>query len=508
MRCRNCTTELWGTPALCPVCGTPTGLKPGPRRPGSAPLSPPTHTPPARQPSGSFNAADLLDPEVLADLPGAPAQPGAPTADLFRASSPQEWAETEPPDWLNSPAPTQPARQGSGQASYATGTFNAVNLFDSEVLAGFSFPGAADSPQAPPQPTLNAADLFDPEVLRGLSFPEDGQATQRPAPMSGSSSGVFRAPSSPLGPPRFSLSPLAPPAGPEAPHQSRPFRGPPPAGDAPEGDAPPVISDQIRRHRGWSIVSDPLPPITPRAKKPSQPLAPPPQGPYPPGAVPPPGARAPTRQQGRRTGRALGGFAIFLLVLVILGGAALFGLMRYQQLQALQPTPPGEGGLLPTVAPKAGYTIYSDRSLAFSLQYPTAWKEQADHDEHDPAYQGDLFSTGAYAALAVGSSLQYSSWSPLHMDTYVLSMAFTIPNVASVQLSTPTSPTIHIAGLDWTAEDCDITGTNGVVIHMTSLALLHHGRGYVIFYYSLQDQSSFYSNSYFDPMLLSFRFLN
>jgi hypothetical protein len=445
-----------------------------------------------------FNASDLLDPAVLADLPGAQAQPGLPAADPFHASSPRAWEETEPPDWLNSPPPTQPARPENGPPPYATGTFNAVNLFDSEALAGLSFPGAPQPPPAPPQPTLNAADLFDPEVLQGLSFPGDGQETQRPAPISGSSSGIFRAPSSPL--------PFSPPSlAPESPHQSRPFRGQPPAEDVTAGLEPPTVSGRIGRHS----VSDPLPPIPPRAKKPSQPLAPAPQGPYAPGVPSPADAQAHAGRQGHKSGRALGGFAIFLLVLVILGAAALFGLTRYQQLQALQPTPPGEGnGPLPTVAPKAGYTIYADHSLAFSLQYPTAWQEQPDHDKNDAAYQGDLFSTGVYAMLEVGSSPKYSSWGPFQIDTYVLNGAFALSGVSNVQLSAPASPTIHIAGLDWTAEDADITFDTGVVIHETSLALIHNGHGYTIFYFALQSEFSTYSSSYFEPMLFSFRFLN
>jgi hypothetical protein len=42
---------------------------------------------------------------------------------------------------------------------------------------------------------------------------------------------------------------------------------------------------------------------------------------------------------------------------------------------------------------------------------------------------------------------------------------------------------------------------------MTSLAIIHQGRGYAIFYFAVQSQFSFYSDSYYEPMLLSFRFL-
>ena len=213
--------------------------------------------------------------------------------------------------------------------------------------------------------------------------------------------------------------------------------------------------------------------------------------------------------KSRRSRPAFAGFIILLIALAVLTVAALFGLYRYQQIMALQPTPvQNTSGTLPTVAPRAGYIIFPDKTLAFSLQYPAEWKEQPDTDLHDAQYRGDLFSSGVYAALEVGSSPKYNSWSPGQINDYVLNSTFFLSHVVGVQLSAPASPTIHIAGLDWTAEDADVTFDTGVVIHMTSLSIIHQGRGYVIFYFAVQSQFSFYSDSYYEPMLLSFRFLS
>ncbi len=221
--------------------------------------------------------------------------------------------------------------------------------------------------------------------------------------------------------------------------------------------------------------------------------------------MPAPAQPAPKSQRSRP---AFAGLISLLIALAVLTIAALFGLYRYQQIMALQPTPiPNTSGTLPTVAPKPGYVIYPDRTLAFSLQYPTQWQRQDDHDEHDAQYRGDLFSSGVYAALEVGSSPKYSSWSPGQINDYILNSTFFLSHVVGVQLSAPASPTIHIAGQDWTAEDADVTFDTGVVIHMTSLAIIHQGRGYAIFYFAVQSQFSFYSDSYYEPMLLSFRFL-
>src|SRR5215472_17231510 len=101
MKCSSCTTELWGRPAVCPVCGAPTGLSrrssrqtPPPWTPVAPAASPPQHTPSQSQPF--FNASDLLDPEVLNAVPQAPPETGAadiissgPLADKALPSAPQ-----------------------------------------------------------------------------------------------------------------------------------------------------------------------------------------------------------------------------------------------------------------------------------------------------------------------------------------------------------------------------------------------------------------------------------
>ncbi len=205
--------------------------------------------------------------------------------------------------------------------------------------------------------------------------------------------------------------------------------------------------------------------------------------------------------------RTIGGLTSLLLVLTILGAAALFGLVRYRQIQALLPKLPQNTSVqLPTVAPKPGYTIYADGEIGFSLQYPDAWSRLSDRDKHDPGYRGDRFAAGKYAALEVGTSPQYRDWEPLQIDSYVLNGVFAAPGV-NVQFVDPTSPTVHVAGLDWTAQEANVTMDTGIVVHMASLALIYQGQGYVIFYFAPQNQFTSYSDTYFAPMLLSFRFL-
>lgn len=237
----------------------------------------------------------------------------------------------------------------------------------------------------------------------------------------------------------------------------------------------------------------------------------PPVGPYPMPMPPPPAAKVGARpgRKGRFFLGTLGGLLTLLLVLAIIGSAILFGATRYFQLQALEPKPaPTTAALLPTVAPRAGYTIYPDQTLSFSLQYANTWQEQLDHDPSDSQYRGDLFRAGRYTALEVGSSTQYANWSPAQIDDYILGNPFPLTDIAGTQVFVPNSPTIHIANLDWTAEDANLALSNGIVLRVACLAIIHNGRGYAIFYFAQQEVFSDDYTQYFEPMLLSFRFLN
>jgi hypothetical protein len=228
-------------------------------------------------------------------------------------------------------------------------------------------------------------------------------------------------------------------------------------------------------------------------------------------APPVPKTTARGRKGQRRFLGTLGGLMSLFLVLAIIGGAVLFGVTRYAQLQALQPKPAqATTAPLPTVAPRPGYTIYADQALGFSLQYANNWHRQADHDAADAQYQGDLFQAGPYAGLEVGSSPQYQrqNWNPAQIDDYILGKPFPLNNITSIQVSVPASPTVHIANLDWTAEDANLTLAGGITIRITCLAIQHNGRGYAIFYFAEWAVFSNYDIQFFEPMLLSFRFLN
>ena len=442
-------------------------------------------------PEGSslFNASDLLDPAVLEDIPLV-----------------------------------EPESESSTGASQAQPLLNAVDLFDPAVLADLSLGGAEEEDRAGDSRQPAGWPLDDAEP------PEEPPALdtwQRPA----------RQPTGPIAP-IFSLPPLTEPTA--SPRPSTPFRSRPlPPADDP---APPLISRlsdepdemDIPSERGWRVVSPTPPPERPGApdemKLPSERgwrVAPPSQPPmrlrsrpvtrshpaYPPMAYPPmPDPRAAPPRHRERAHRqhglmwSLGGGLSLLLVLAIIGAAIAYAAIRYFQLEGTQNNAGGSVPL-PTVGPKAGYTIYRDVALGFSLQYPTSWQEQAGKNENDAQYAGDIFRISPNAALEVGSSSQYQNLSPAQIDDTVLNNPLGIANVSNVTTSVPTASTILIAGLNWTPEDATVTLNSGLTLSMTCLAISYNGRGYVLCYFANQQIYDSYESQYFEPILLSFRFL-
>ena len=95
----------------------------------------------------------------------------------------------------------------------------------------------------------------------------------------------------------------------------------------------------------------------------------------------------------------------------------------------------------------------------------------------------------------------------MQIDNYILANPFPLSNIISIQTFAAAASTIHINDQNWTAEDANVVN-NGVNLRMTCLAIIHNGRGYAIFYFSRQDIFSDDYAQFFDPMLLSFRFLN
>src|SRR5579885_2533545 len=181
MRCRSCTTELWGRPAVCPVCGTPTGLNKRSSRQtpppwGAGPAAP---APPKAEPKSQpfFNASDLLDQEVLENV--LPLAPEPAPADIFSTG----------PLSQDPPAPVPAPQQGM---------LNAADLFDPDVLADLTVQAEERSPHhngaAAPTQDHSAPLVAEPE---SEAFDDGGMYRQPP-----------RAATGPIAPPFFKLATL------------------------------------------------------------------------------------------------------------------------------------------------------------------------------------------------------------------------------------------------------------------------------------------------------------
>ncbi len=499
MRCTTCTTELWGQPSVCPVCGTPTSPQRAPRTQatGAFRTNRPQPSPPPEPPS-FLNAASLLDPEILDEIGMAPPSPRQNTTNLF------------PPDQRGKPGAAPPPGAG--------GFLNAADLFDPDIFDEPAPAPAASSGQ------INAADLFDPEVLEQLSGEEEtplepphfdaanlldedvfgdhvAQGWEEPAPPEEDDDWLnsprpplptpAAPPQPPIAAPLFSLPPLAPEAPPRRPSRSGGLRpaSPPPA-YVPD---PLDIEMDPAMERGWRIVpSAPLPGTLPVGPRPGMQRRPPP---------PQPGI-------GQRLIGALGKATALVLVLVILAAASLVGYTRCQQLNCWQSLLVAQSTALPTVTPMPGFASYQDAQLSITIEYPKDWQRASGHRANDGQYQGERFSISIYAWMEIGTSPQYSGWTPEQINTAAINSIRALPNVIGTQTWTPETPTTHLDGQDWTIEDAAFTLQDGTNLQLTTLALLYQGHGYVIFYQSHQEEFTLFSSQYFEPMLLSFRFLN
>lgn len=500
MRCNNCTTELWGHPSVCPVCGTPTGTTRAPRSQGTGTLRPNRPQPSAAPESSSFfNASDLVDPAVLEEIGAAPAQPRQNGA--HRHKEGQRSTPAAPPaggggflnaadlfdaDIFDQAAPAAAPEPAAGQ-------INAADLFDPDVL------GFPEQEAAPGGPALfNASELLD-EDLRGdhlgqgwegpPTFPEEDDWLNNPRAQQRAPTG---APLPPVAPPLFNLQPLAPEAPP--PRPARPGARHP-ARQAPIYAPDPLDIDDLdpAMERGWRIV----PPATPQVG-------------FPAGARPGHQRRPPPPKPStaRRLTGTLGKAAALVLVLGIIGVAIQVGFVRCQQLDCWQSLLSGQSSALPTLTPIPGFASYQDPQIGVVLEYPKGWQRVASHRDSDKGYVSDRFAVSSYAWIEIGSSPQYSGWTADQINAATISFLRASPTVTSVQTWVPATSTTHIDGQDWSIEDAAFSLQDGTNLQLSTLALIYNGRGYVIFYQSHQEEFTHFSSQYFEPMLLSFRFLN
>src|SRR5262249_32819986 len=142
------------------------------------------------------------------------------------------------------------------------------------------------------------------------------------------------------------------------------------------------------------------------------------------------------------------------------------------------------------------------------LEYPQSWQHAPGQRSSDKGYQGDRFSVSDYAWMEIGTSPQYNGWTADEINADTIAFLRTSSTVFAAQTWVPNTSTTHIDGQEWAIEDAAFTLQDGTNLQVSTLALVYNGRGYIIFYQSLQGEFTRFSSQYFEPMLLSFRFLN
>ena len=172
---------------------------------------------------------------------------------------------------------------------------------------------------------------------------------------------------------------------------------------------------------------------------------------------------------------------------------------------SLTPTTPGNQ--LPT--PTSFQTINST-DLGISMRYPSDWVTDPAQKSVDSAFLGihpQQQQTGMYLAIeryTTSGSAKISNTSVINQSN--LAQFQSQQNISNFQIITPLSPKRAIGGVQWDEQDATFSNTNNVSFHLTTVAVLHNKLYYDIVFYSPASTYDQAVQSYFLPMLNSFKF--
>lgn len=205
----------------------------------------------------------------------------------------------------------------------------------------------------------------------------------------------------------------------------------------------------------------------------------------------------------------IGGVISALLASALLLAIAGAGRIASRR-DANSPTPPVSATVTPSPSPtsQAGFTVYSDKTNGFVVQYPRNWSV----DSTAPVIQfsDDSNETGyvMQVALPTSAALPANSVDPALATTWVnyeLNI-FAQKYPQNFILLDSGVTTRVIGGVTWQS-GAGLVTNNSSGIHLQVYATVYQGRPYLINLLSAQDRFSAGTLEFFDPMLSSFAFL-
>ena len=170
-------------------------------------------------------------------------------------------------------------------------------------------------------------------------------------------------------------------------------------------------------------------------------------------------------------------------------------------------TPTTQGNQLPT--PTAFQTINST-DLGISMKYPSDWVMDPAQNSADSSFVGihpQQQQTGMFLAIerfTTSGSAKISSTSVINQTN--LAQFQSQQNISNFQIITPLSPKRAIGGVQWDEQDATFSNTNNVSFHLTTVAVQYNKLYYDIVFYSPASTYDQAVQSYFLPMLNSFKF--
>lgn len=203
---------------------------------------------------------------------------------------------------------------------------------------------------------------------------------------------------------------------------------------------------------------------------------------------------------------------------ILIGGGLTFGILYLNgQRLAIGPQPTLKPLQLPTqsaastpasLTPTAFQTINS-ADVGFSMKYPSDWVTDPAQKSTDSAFLGihPQQQTGMYLVIeryTTSGSAKISNTSVINQSN--LAQFQSQQNISNFQIIPSLSPKRAIGGVQWDEQDATFSNTNNVSFHLTTVAVQHNKLYYDIVFYSPASTYDQAVQSYFLPMLNSFKF--
>lgn len=202
-------------------------------------------------------------------------------------------------------------------------------------------------------------------------------------------------------------------------------------------------------------------------------------------------------------------FALFMFVGLLVTLLADSGRTTAKK-TTFKPTPTPTATVKPTPTTLPGFSLYSDSSDGFGIQYPRTWVLsplspgiQFDDDGANPGFEVQLLVPGADTCPSTSStatSADATVW--VNCTLSILATKFK----GSFQQAPGPTADVQIGAASWQSGVAYL-GSGQSRVRVQVYATIHEGKPYIINLLAVDSRFSFGMLEFFQPMLQTFRFL-